>query len=49
MTEGEAAPAAASGSDKRNLAMRVAVAVVLIPLLPPTTSRWVMIDFLCSW
>ncbi|WFU20282.1 phosphatidate cytidylyltransferase [Bradyrhizobium sp. CB3481] len=32
MTEGEAAPAAASGSDKRNLIMRVAVAVVLIPL-----------------
>ncbi|WOH69444.1 phosphatidate cytidylyltransferase [Bradyrhizobium sp. BWA-3-5] len=32
MTEGEAAPAAASGSDKRNLAMRVAVAAVLIPL-----------------
>jgi phosphatidate cytidylyltransferase len=32
VTEGEAAPAAASGSDKRNLAMRVAVAAVLIPL-----------------
>ena len=32
MTEGEAAPAAASGSDKRNLAMRVAAAIVLIPL-----------------
>ena len=32
MTEGEAAPAAASGSDKRNLIMRVAVAGVLIPL-----------------
>lgn len=32
MTEREAAPAAASGSDKRNLAMRVAVAAVLIPL-----------------
>ncbi len=32
MTDREAAPAAASGSDKRNLAMRVAVAVVLIPL-----------------
>ena len=32
MTEGEAAPAAASGSDKRNLAMRIAVAAVLIPL-----------------
>ena len=32
MTEGEAAPAAASGSDKRNLVMRVAVAAVLIPL-----------------
>jgi phosphatidate cytidylyltransferase len=32
VTEREAAPAAASGSDKRNLAMRVAVAAVLIPL-----------------
>jgi phosphatidate cytidylyltransferase len=32
VTEGEAAPAAASGSDKRNLAMRIAVAAVLIPL-----------------
>lgn len=32
MTEREAAPAAASGSDKRNLALRIAVAAVLIPL-----------------
>jgi phosphatidate cytidylyltransferase len=32
VTEPEAAPAAASGSDKRNLTMRVAVAAVLIPL-----------------
>ncbi|NOJ49510.1 phosphatidate cytidylyltransferase [Bradyrhizobium archetypum] len=32
MTEPEAAPAAASGSDKRNLAMRIAAAAVLIPL-----------------
>lgn len=32
MTEPDAAPAAASGSDRRNLLMRVAVAAVLIPL-----------------
>jgi phosphatidate cytidylyltransferase len=32
VTDREAAPAAASGSDKRNLAIRVAVAAVLIPL-----------------
>lgn len=32
MTEPDAAPAAASGSDRRNLLMRVVVAAVLIPL-----------------
>lgn len=32
MTEPDAAPAAASGSDRRNLLMRVAVAAVLIPV-----------------